>query len=46
MGKCVIHFKQVTEEYLVELKERASWETLLNAAEVRKSEAVKFVFQQ
>ena len=40
MGKCIIHFEQVTEEHLVELKDRASWETLLNAAKMRKFKAV------
>ena len=38
MDKCIIHFKQVTEEHLVELKDQASWETLLNAAKIRKFE--------
>ena len=40
MGKCIIHFEQVTEEHLVELKDRASWETLLNAAKIRKFKVV------
>ena len=38
MDKCIIHFEQVTEEHLVELKDQASWETLLNAAKIRKFE--------
>ena len=41
MGKCIMHFEQVNEENLVELKDRASWETLLNAAKIRKFKAVK-----
>ena len=40
IDKCIIHFEQVTEEYLVELKNRASWKTLLNAAKIRKFGAV------
>ena len=40
MDKCIIHFEQVTKEHLVELKDRASWETLLNAAKIRKFKAV------
>ena len=38
MDKCIIHFEQVTEEHLVELKDQALWETLLNAAKIRKFE--------
>ena len=38
MDKCVIHFEQVTEEHLAELKDQASSETLLNAAKIRKFE--------
>ena len=40
MDKCIIHFTQVTEEHLVELKDRASWETFLNAAKIRKFKTV------
>ena len=40
MEKCIIHFEQVSEEHLVELKDRASWETLLNAAKIRKFEPI------
>ena len=40
MDKCIIQFEQVTEEHLVELKDRASWETLLNAAKIRKFKVV------
>ena len=40
MDKCIIHFEQVTEEYSVELKDRASWKTLLNAAKIEKFKAV------
>ena len=40
MDKCIIHFEQVTEEHLVELKDQTLWETLSNAAKTRKFEAV------
>ena len=40
MDKCIIQFEQVTEEHLVELKDRASWETLLNAVKTGKFKAV------
>ena len=40
IDKYIIHFEQVTEEYLAELKNRASWKTFLNAAKIRKFEAV------
>ena len=40
MDKCIIQFEQVTEEHLVELKDRASWETLLNAVKIGKFKAV------
>ena len=40
MDKCIIHFEQRTEKRLVEFKDRASWETLLQAAKIRKFEAV------
>ena len=40
MEKCIIHFEQAAEEHLVELKDRASWETLLNAAKIRKFKVV------
>ena len=40
MEKCIIHFEQAAEEHLVELKDRASWETLLNAVKTGKFKAV------
>ena len=40
MDKCIIHFEQRTEERLVEFNDRALWETLLQAAKIRKFEAV------
>ena len=40
MKKCIIHFEQVTKEHLVELKDQASSETLLNAAKIRTFGAV------
>ena len=40
MNRCIIHFEQVTKEHLVELKDRASWGTLLNAVKIRKFKAV------
>ena len=40
MEKCIIHFEQAAEEHLVELKDRASWETLLNVVKTGKFKAV------